>query len=319
MPWLAVLVGCALASSWCGGTPTAPSAAPPVASLNETTETANDEADAPSPGEDRQPPPTGGGSTWINAFGDTGWCGSTAMPQVARLLDGLPGDILLVGDLAYMDGTIEDFRRCFDPDFGRFGRRLRPAPGNHEYTRPDANGYFSYFGDRAGPDRRGFYAFRAAAWQVLMLNSSVPIGRGSEQLAWVRQQLEREPGRCTLAAVHHPFDSSGSNGPNPWLRDLWSLLHEFGTDIVVSAHDHLYERFARQDANQRRDPVRGIRQFTAGTGGAPLYGRGRTSPNSEAFIQAHGVLRLRLDPAQYEWEFVDVNGGVLDRGFEQCQ
>ena len=318
MPWLAVLLGCALASSWCGGTPTAPSATPPVASLGDTTESAHDEADAPPPPEDRPTPPPAGGSTWINAIGDTGWCGSTAMPQVARLLDGLPGDILLVGDLAYMDGTIEQFHRCFDPDFGRFGRRLRPTPGNHDYTRPDAGGYFTYFGDRAGADRRGFYAFRAAAWQVLMLNSSVPIGRGSEQLAWVRQQLEREPTRCTLAAVHHPFDSSGSNGPNPWLRDLWSLLHEFGADIVVAAHDHLYERFAPQDANQRPDrsaasasspPAPVARRSTAGAG--PRSTPRRWSRRTASFDSSSNPPSM----SGSSW----TRGGVLDRGFDQCR
>lgn len=241
------------------------------------------------------------------------------MVQVARLLSDLPGDILLTGDLAYMNGSAEDFRRCFDPDFGRLGSRLRPLPGNHEYGTAGGDGYFGYFGARAGLDRRGFYAFRAASWKVVTLNSSVPLMRNSEQYQWLRQQLEEAPTRCTLAAIHHPFDSSGTNGPNPWLRDMWTLLQEFGADVVVASHDHLYERFAPMDADFRPDPNRGIRQFTAGTGGAPLYNRGRAAATSEAVIQAHGVLRLKLDPGHYEWEFVDVNGSSLDRGMTTCR
>jgi hypothetical protein len=253
----------------------------------------------------------------VNAFGDTGWCGSPAMPRVASLLDGLPGDILLAGDLAYMNGLIDEFRRCFDPDFGRFKPRIRATPGNHDYGRADADGYFTYFGDRAGPDRRGFYAFRAAAWQVLMLNSSVPLGLHSEQHSWAARQLQQAPTRCTLAVVHHPFDSSGPNGPSPFLRDIWALLHEHGVEVVISAHDHLYERFAPQDASQRPD-ARGIRQFTAGTGGAPLYSRARTSARSEVLVEAHGVLRLKLEPALYEWVFLDLEGHALDRGQTAC-
>jgi hypothetical protein len=311
---LALMVGCALISAWCGDTPTAPSAST-VTNLNTTAVVANE---TPTGGLPPLLPSPGTGSAWLNAIGDTGWCGSQAMPQLARLLGQLPGDILLTGDLAYMNGTADDFQRCFDPDFGRLGSRLRPLPGNHDYGTPNADGYFGYFGARAGLDRRGYYAFRAASWKVLTLNSSVPIGRNSEQYLWLRQQLQDDPTRCTLTAVHHPFDSSGSNGPNPWMRDVWMLLQEFGAEVVVASHDHLYERFAPMDADQRPDAARGVRQFTAGTGGAPIYTRNRSAASSETVIQAHGILRLKLDPALYEWEFVDVNGNTLDRGLNIC-
>ena len=240
------------------------------------------------------------------------------MGQIGRLLDNLAGDVLMLGDLAYMNGSIDEFRRCFDPDFGRLGSRLKALPGNHDYGQPNAEGYFTYFGDRAGQGRRGFYAFNAASWKVLMLNSSVPLGRGSEQYTWIENQLRTEPTRCTLAAVHHPFDSSGQNGPNPWLRDVFDLLYQNGADVLLAGHDHLYERFAPMDANQRPDPNRGIRQFTAGTGGAPLYSRGRSAASSELVIQSHGVLRLKLEPSLYEWEFLDVAGNAVDRGLTAC-
>lgn len=311
---LALMVACALISASCGSSPTSPSASRQVTTSNTTTGTPTETSAPGNP----IPPPGHGGSAWLNAIGDTGWCGSQSMPQVARALADLPGDILLTGDLAYMNGSADDFRRCFDPDFGRLGNRLRPLPGNHEYGTSNADGYFNYFGARAGSDRRGYYAFRAGAWKVLTLNSSVPLMRSSEQYQWLRQQLQDDPARCTLAAIHHPFDSSGTNGPNPWLRDMWVLLQEFGADVVVASHDHLYERFAPMDADFRPDSVRGIRQFTAGTGGAPLYNRGRAAASSETVIQAHGILRLRLDPAVYEWEFVDVNGASLDRGLNLC-
>ena len=73
---------------------------------------------------------------------------------------------------------MEEFRNCFEPSFGRFKSRMRATPGNHEYMASvSAEPYFNYFGDRSGPNRLGFYSFRAAEWTVLMLNSSVPIGR----------------------------------------------------------------------------------------------------------------------------------------------
>jgi hypothetical protein len=64
--------------------------------------------------------------------------------------------------------------------------------------------------------------------------------------------------------------------------------------------------------------VKGIRQFTVGTGGAPLYNKVRNSLNSEFFVATYGILRLKLDPALYEWQFIDMNGNVLDRGLNVC-
>ena len=64
--------------------------------------------------------------------------------------------------------------------------------------------------------------------------------------------------------------------------------------------------------------MRGIRQFTVGTGGAPLYSRMRGGVNSEILISTYGLLRLKLDPALYEWQFIDMNGNVLDRGLNVC-
>ncbi len=262
-------------------------------------------------------PPAGGGVVTVSAVGDVGWCGSPGVAQTAALLARFSDDILLLGDLAYPNGTASDFRRCFDPDYGRFMARFRAGPGNHEYDVAGADGYFTYFGPAAGPSRAGYYAYRAGSWQVLVLNSSVPIDRGSAQFQWVREQLQQRV-RCTMATVHHPYDSSGPHGQTPILRDLWQLLSDHGADVVLNGHDHNYERLAPQNADRRLDLERGIRQFTVGTGGAPLYPQSRRAANSEVFLQSWGVLRLSLEPTQYQWEFLDVTGAALDRGADTC-
>jgi hypothetical protein len=81
---------------------------------------------------------------------------------------------------------------------------------------------------------------------------------------------------------------------------------------VVSAHDHVYERFAPQDPNGMADAVRGIRQFTVGTGGAPLYPFVVLQPNSEQRDNTtHGVIKLTLGNGTYDWQFVPVDGGTF--------
>ena len=320
---MALLLGSALALSQCGGgSPTSPQRpTPPVVDLPPTTPpVANPD---PNPIElPTQPPviPTPGNATaFINVLGDTGWCGSPALRPLSLLFERFDGDILLAGDLAYPSGTMDEFRNCFEPSFGRFKTRMRASPGNHDYVASvSATSYFDYFGERAGPSRRGFYAFKAGEWTVLMLNSNDKIQRGSDQYNFVRTTMQQSPTRCTMAVMHHPFDSSGINGPTPSLRDIWELMYNLGGDLVIAGHDHLYERFTPVNADQRKDEPKGIRQFTVGTGGAPLYNKVRNSLNSEFLVSNFGMLRLKLEPAFYSWQFMDMNGNVLDPGLNVC-
>jgi hypothetical protein len=60
-------------------------------------------------------------------------------------------------------------------------------------------------------------------------------------------------------------------------------------------HDHDYERFAPQDPEGRADPARGIREFVAGTGGAPPYQFSRIAANSEARLSGQfGVAQAHV-------------------------
>ena len=243
------------------------------------------------------------------------------MARIGRLLQSFSGPLILAGDLAYMKGRAEDYKNCFEPDFGRFRSRFRPVPGNHEYEDANANGYFSYFGDAAGPGRDGYYSFRTGPWHVLMLNSEDPngVGQASRQYAWVRQELRTNPARCTMAVWHKPYASSGPNGAERRMQDIWQLLIDHNAELVISAHDHFYERFAPMNAAYAEDKDRGVRQFVAGSGGAPLYRPATRFPNSEKIIEAHGVLKMTLQPGFYDFEFIDATtGAMVDNGQGQC-
>jgi acid phosphatase type 7 len=274
------------------------------------------------PGSNNPEMPIGSGTAVVVAIGDVGWCGSVGLPLTAKLLQaaGMNGQLILAGDLAYMNGRLDEFNRCFDPDFGRFRSRWRPVPGNHEWDGGMlGQGYFAYFGDSAGAGRRGFYSFKAATWLVLMLNSSAPVDARSEQYLWARDEIRANPTRCTMAVWHHPFASSGPNGPTAYMREMWQLLVDNNAEVVISAHDHFYERFAPQTATYQPDLARGLRQFIAGTGGAPLYSPATRFPNSEVIVESFGALKLTLDPAGYEWEFTNATTtAVADRGVGHC-
>jgi len=66
--------------------------------------------------------------------------------------------------------------------------------------------------------------------------------------------------------MHHTWRSSGEHGPNEKVKPLVELLYESGADVVLSGHDHTYERLALQSLDGRADNQRGMRQFVVGTG-----------------------------------------------------
>lgn len=237
----------------------------------------------------------------------------------ASLLDGLEGTVFTLGDHAYPRGTDGEFRKCYEPTWGRHKARTRPTLGNHDYLTGRGRPYFEYFGEAAGPKRRGYYSFDLGAWHILSLNSVEPAIK-SAQMSWLRDDLAAHPTDCTLAYWHVPVFSSGPHGNDPAMRDVWKVLYDAGTDLVLNGHDHLYERFAPQDDKGKADPDRGIREFIVGTGGGGVYKMGPVAKNSEVRDNtAYGILKLTLSPGRYAWEFVPAAGGRFhDSGTATC-
>ncbi|MGC4081917.1 MAG: hypothetical protein QM736_07370 [Vicinamibacterales bacterium] len=101
------------------------------------------------------------------------------------------------------------------------------------------------------------------------------------------------------------------------MRELFRILYDANADLVLSGHEHLYERFAPQTPDGVPDNTRGIRQIIAGTGGVPLYDFQSTRPNSEVRLKTHGVLKLTLSSDRYQWEFLPTSGAG-DSGSTAC-
>jgi hypothetical protein len=122
------------------------------------------------------------------------------------------------------------------------------------------------------------------------------------------------------------------------MSDIWNQLAAAGADIVLSANNHLYERFDPIGWTQPGEPPAaantpglpqqqpslnpsGIRQFIVGTGGRnhdttsapPLDGE--TVRNDDTF----GVLMLTLNPDSYDWKFAPIKGASFsDAGTGDC-
>ena len=257
--------------------------------------------------------------------GDIADCSDLAGAEAtAKLLEANPGTVMALGDLAYPNGTPDDFK-CYHKTWGRVKDRTRPAVGNHEFHSTGASYYFQYFGNAAGDPKTGYYSYDLGTWHVIVLNSEcTEVGgceAGSPEEKWLRADLAAHPVGCTLAYFHKPRFSSGLNhGNDPEVGAFWQALYDANAELILNGHDHDYERFAPQDPNGNSDPKRGIREFVVGTGGKNHREFGIHKSNSEVRNNdAFGVLKLTLKATGYDWKFIPEAGKKFtDSGSGSC-
>ncbi len=240
---------------------------------------------------------------------------------------------LPLGDNQYDAGTLSQYQTYYDAYFGTLLPITYPVPGNHEYWTTGATGYFSYFASAAhGPG--GYYSYDVGDWHIIALNTATcapgggNCGPGSAEYDWLQADLATSStSLCTLAYWHQPRwewrgpSSPGSSGDEQRSQYLWDLLNQYGADVVLNGHDHMYQRWTPMDASGNPAP-NGIREFIVGTGGrnlaTPPHRVTRPATLDSYDASSFGILQLRLRPAGYRWRFVTVAGTAADRGVGAC-
>ncbi len=301
-----------------GPAPTATPTQPPAGTATPT----------PTPNPTQPPPPPSGGDAVLVGAGDISIASGTGDEQTSALLGNIPGTIFTLGDNSNESGTAAQYNNLFNPTWGRYKDRIRPAAGNHDYGTAGASAYYAYFGAAAGPAGKGYYSYNAGSWHIVVLNGNCSevggCGAGSTQERWLRADLAANPSQCTLTYWHQPrFSSGADHGDNSAYQPLWQALYDAGAEIVMNGHSHHYERFAPQTPSGSSDALRGVREFIVGTGGAMTNiggGIGTVKANSEVRNAGTlGVLKLTLRSGSYSWNFVPVAGKTFtDSGSDVC-
>jgi len=230
-----------------------------------------------------------------------------------------PTAVLPLGDLQYENGTPAAFKTVFGATWGKYRSIMYPAIGNHEYLTGGAAGYFAYFGGLAS-----YYSYNLGDWHMVSLNSECShVGgcqAGSAQEKWLRADLAAHNTLCTLVYWHEPRFSSGEHGNATQMTTIWSDLVAAHVDVVLSGHNHDYERFAPLGATGQPNPT-GVTEFVVGTGGKNHYAfvhaplAGEVVRNQTAF----GVMRMLLGPSGFSWRFYAAPGYAFnDSGSAAC-
>jgi hypothetical protein len=307
----------------CCSQPRAASPAPATTEAASVSPSASAPA-SPTPSAEPSPSPTPEAIAVLVAAGDIASCEETGDSATAAVIAGLGDDVTVatLGDNVYPAGGEATFAECYDPAWGEFRERTRPALGNHDVESDGGAAYHAYFGDLAGPPDVGWYSYDLADWHAIVLDSNcglVGCAPGSLQHDWLVADLAATDSACVLAYWHHPRFTSGPHGDSVATGDFWEALHGAGAELVLVGHDHIYERFAPQAPDGSADTEHGIRQFTVGTGGAERHEAVRVAPHSELINDdAFGVLELTLHADAYDWRFLTVDGAEADAGSADC-
>jgi acid phosphatase type 7 len=263
----------------------------------------------------RTPTPSSGSVVFLGA-GDISRCDNNNDEATAKLLDGISGTVFAAGDNVYDSGTTSEYANCYDPTWGRHKSRTKPVPGNHEYQTSGASGYFQYFNNVSA-----YYAYNLGNWRIYALNSEIDVSASGAQGTWLQSDLAANPKACVLAYWHKARWSSGStHGSTSNMQAIWQILYNAGADVVITGHEHNYERFAPMNASGSA-VSQGLREFVVGTGGASHYGFGTALSSSQVRNSStYGVLKLTLNASSYDWQFVPISGSTFtDSGNTACR
>ncbi len=277
----------------------------------------------------RTAPAPGASRVHFTAMGDFGTGGSAQRQVLSRLSQsGRAGELMLaLGDNAYSSGTEQEFQdRLFKPMADLLRRvPLFPSLGNHEYVTNQGQPYLDNFylpaNNPASSER--YYSFDWGPVHFVALDSNCAIGMASSdrctraaQKSWLAQDLGATQRPWKVVFFHHPPWSSGEHGSQLTMRrEFGPLFEQYGVDLVLTGHDHNYERSkAMRGDGVAPSGTRGIPYLVVGSGGATL----RRFPNSQPSWTAYrnnsdmGYLDVVVDGGTLTARFLNTSGTVKD-------
>jgi predicted phosphodiesterase len=248
------------------------------------------------------PMPTIRGATLFAAMGDSG-SGDIAQQQVAQAMltyfttaRRFPF-VLMLGDNLYDDDYTNEFLVPYKPLLDR-DVKFYAAIGNHDR---DLEVHFKPF-NMQDSDR---YTFDQGNARFVVLNSNHPTD--PQQIKWLDGVFTDAGEKWRIAFFHHPLYSSGQHAAESAevIRPaLEAALVRNRVDVVLSGHEHLYQRIK---------PQKGITYFVSGGGGRYLY-KVQPRPFDEVAISEHHFMVLQVAGDRLFFEAISHSQTVLDCG-----
>ncbi len=234
---------------------------------------------------------------------------------IVRMIEKAPADFLLhTGDMVQTGDNESEWQEFFSIENKLLSSRcLFASVGNHELTTPDPTGqvnFLRYFAsiEDDGRERPHLYgSFRWSNTRFFMLNA-MDSWTGEER-DWLKSELASAMNESGLvhriAVLHHGPYSSGRHGGNARLHanGIVDILRDNKVDLVLAGHDHVYERGEGQ----------GIKYIVSGGAGAPLYSRGKGTPETQKFESVNHYLEVAIDGEGVTIDARRASGSIIER------
>lgn len=248
------------------------------------------------------PPPTAG----FIAFADAGSGDATQQAVADRMVTWASAhrvDALVeAGDDVYPDGNPARFAATLDQPYAslRATRPLWVALGNHDVAAGYGDEQLQYLGLPDLP-----YAKTLNGVQILFLDANHP---DQAQALWLEDQLAAPGPKLRVVVFHQPAYSCSAHGSTPAVDQYWvPVLERHRVALVISGHDHYYERFL--SAN-------GVTYLVTGGGGAELYPRllfcAGVPPSKATASQVNEFVGIEITGNTLKLTTVAKSGKVLD-------
>jgi predicted phosphodiesterase len=245
-------------------------------------------------------------SVRMGVIGDSG-TGDANQYRVAEQLAGFhklfPYEfVVMLGDNTYGGESARDWELRFERPYKPLldaGVKFYAALGNHDTPNQRMYKPFNMNGER-------FYTFKPKAGVRLFAIDSNYLS--PEQMQWLEKELAASGSEWKICFFHHPlYSSGGRHGSDTALRDqLEPLFVKYGVDVVLTGHDHFYERIK---------PQKGIHHFVVG--GSAKLRRGdieKTDLTAKGFDQGYSFMAVEITGNEFHYQAISDLGKTIDSG-----
>lgn len=273
----------------------------------------------------RTAPRPGEGELHAVVVGDSG-DGLEHQHAIAKLLGGLEADLFLhTGDYDYTEGNLEV--SVFVPYQELLSRAcFFPARGNHDLRLPWRE-TFSFPGVASTNGDQLYYSLDWGPAHLAFLDSNSDAVPGGGQLRWLEADLASARSRAIpwlVLILHEPVYTVGPYSLSEFQSRILveQVVDRFEVDLVLSGHDHNYQRShpvragVVVDGWQDRELAspRGTVYLVTGGGGGLLYPELPKSDHrfTRTFRFAHHALELTVSRDAVGVRALSGSGEVLD-------